>query len=127
MVMLRRQSLITASILASIFYIKPAFSYSLDFVMVNNTNQSIVTFMEITASIVGGKYNIFDNTFVRANGGSQRFNFNRTAVGEECYVDMKIKFSGEEYVRLDHVNLCSVRTITINAYNGNVTYVADAN
>jgi hypothetical protein len=125
--MLRRQILITASTLAFTLWNKPAFSYALDFVMINNTNQSIVTFMEITASTIGGNYNVFDNTFVRANGGSQRFNFNRTAVGKECYVDMKIKFSGEEYVRLDHINLCSVRTITINAYNGNVTYVTDAN
>jgi hypothetical protein len=98
----------------------PSFAYSLDFIMINNTNQPIVDFM--ASATQAPRYVGFDNVYVAAAGGWQRFTFRERAVGADCYVDMKMRFQGGEYWIIDHLNLCSVRAITINARNGRVSY-----
>lgn len=80
-----------------------SFAYFLDFTMINNSNQPIVEFM--ASSTRAASYIGFHDVYVPAAGGQQGFHFVESGVGDDCYVDMKMKFQGGQYWFINHVNL----------------------
>jgi len=107
---------------ASLALMQPAFCYSLDFTMVNRTNQPI-TAMWTALSENPGDWDETSNVFVPDNDGSQEINFQRDVTGDECYYNLNLQFSSGVHTTIRNVNLCSTSTLTIGVDgDGNVTY-----
>lgn len=119
-----RNQLLVVAIAALTVSSGPSMSGSLNYTMVNNTDQAIVriwaspttssTFVEST------------NVYVPENGGSQAQTFNSLAYGSNCYYDIKVQFQGGDRSVINHIDLCHTFTITVDADDdGRVTYIAN--
>ncbi len=99
----------------------PAFCYSLDFTMVDNTNQPVVAMWTSLSS--SDEWLSTSNAYVGQSGGSQKITFAGGASGQGCYYDVKVEFSGGDVRVLSGIDLCQINTIELNVNDaGNVTY-----
>ncbi len=117
-----KQAMLAAAVcVGGVFAAHPAFCYSLDFTMVDNTNQPVVA---MWTSLSSSDYWIpTSNVYVPDAGGSQTVNFERGAYGDNCYYDIKVQFAGGDVRVISGVNLCHIDTVELNVNEaGNVTY-----
>ena len=108
--------------LATALAASPAISnaYSLDFELVNRTNQPIIAMWAVpTGSSTWGP--AFDNTFVPQSGGRQRVHFTqRGSDVDACTYSVKVQFSEGAARYWTNVNLCSTHGMQVFVANGEV-------
>jgi len=108
---------------ASLALMQPAFCYSLDFTMVNRTNQPITAMW----TALTGNPDVWNETtdlFVPDNGGSSQITFQGGGDNDyTCDYNLNLQFSSGVRTTIHDVNLCSTSTLTIDVDgDGNVTY-----
>jgi hypothetical protein len=101
---------------ASIIPLKSAFSWSLDFTLINHTDQPIIKLWASPSSDDSWEHP-FRNVFVPDYGGSQRMTFNSGASGSTCYYDIRFEFAKGTVRTIDAVYLCGIDTISISVNN----------
>ena len=109
--------------LLAILVIAPgsAFAYDISFTMINNTNEPIVRLW--TSPTTNSKFFEATDVYVPKGGKSQDINFDENITGSDCYQDIMFQFQDGTRDTIDHVNLCSIKTITIDVNDaGEVTY-----
>lgn len=109
-------ALITGTSLAQL---AQAQSYSLDFEIVNRTNQPIVELWVSPISSSSWGRN-FSNTFVADGGGRQKVTFygNSSRVG--CRHDIQVRFEAGATRHWNDIDLCRIRGFEIFVSNGSV-------
>ena len=115
-----------AAFLACTFIIplRPAFSWSLNFTMINHTDQPIVK-LWASPSLDDSWETPFANVFVPDYGGSQRMTFNTGASGSSCYYDVKFQFARGTVRTINGINLCGIDEISVSVDNaGTIVYTS---
>jgi hypothetical protein len=112
------------ALVALVILPESAISYSLNYTLINNTDQPIV---RIWASpTTSSKWVESTDVYVPRSGGRQRQNFDSSAYGSDCYYDIRIQFQGGDREVINHIDLCKTDFITIDVdRNGHVTYEAE--
>jgi hypothetical protein len=108
----------------SMVTLKPAFAWSLDFTMVNHTDQPIVRLWASPSSDDSWE-SPFRHVFVPDYGGSQRMTFSSGASGGACYYDIKFEFAKGITRTINRIYLCGINTISLRVNDdGDVVYTA---
>ncbi len=107
---------------AILFSATPASAYSLDFNMINETDEPIVLMW--SSPTTDPDYHKVPDFYIAANGGSAQQTFDGTATGDGCYYDLKFQFQGGSQSTINHLDLCKIRTLKIEVQDGKVVYDA---
>jgi hypothetical protein len=96
-----------------ILLVKPAYSDSSEFTLVNHTPEDI-TSLSVARWNTTDPWSAYGDVNVPKNTGQQKIPFNKNHTGDACLYDLKIQFKNREVKSTIHrLNLCKVTRLVM--------------